>query len=90
MIPVLILGAVVWKKKHLAREWVAGGVILVGYVLSSSFLPLDIDELNDVDVVPTYSHRFLGPRLETWTFKTRSLRQWLELSSSSVTYSSMD
>ncbi|GAA5982991.1 hypothetical protein JCM11641_006909 [Rhodosporidiobolus odoratus] len=30
MIPVLVVGALVWKKKHLTREWVAGGVILAG------------------------------------------------------------
>lgn len=32
MVPVLVVGALVWKKKHLTREWVAGGVILAGCV----------------------------------------------------------
>ena len=30
MIPVLVVGALVYKKKHLPREWVAGAVIAVG------------------------------------------------------------
>ncbi|GAA5870585.1 hypothetical protein JCM1840_004808 [Sporobolomyces johnsonii] len=30
MIPVLVVGALIWKKKHLTREWVAGAVILAG------------------------------------------------------------
>lgn len=30
MIPVLVVGALVYRKKHLPREWVAGGVILAG------------------------------------------------------------
>ncbi|SCZ98367.1 BZ3500_MvSof-1268-A1-R1_Chr3-2g06323 [Microbotryum saponariae] len=30
MIPVLVVGAVVWKKQHKRREWVAGAVILMG------------------------------------------------------------
>jgi len=30
MIPVLVVGALVYQKKHLAREWIAGGVILAG------------------------------------------------------------
>lgn len=30
MIPVLVVGALVWKKQHKQREWIAGGVILVG------------------------------------------------------------
>ena len=32
MIPVLVVGALVWKKQHRQREWVAGGVILIGSV----------------------------------------------------------
>ncbi|GAA6062280.1 hypothetical protein JCM10212_000940 [Sporobolomyces blumeae] len=42
MIPVLVVGALVWKKKHLAREWVAGGVILAGcatYLFSTPPVP---------------------------------------------------
>lgn len=30
MIPVLVVGALVWKKTYRQREWVAGGVVLVG------------------------------------------------------------
>ncbi|GAA5982504.1 hypothetical protein JCM10908_006676 [Rhodotorula pacifica] len=30
MVPVLVVGALVWRKKYMAREWVAAGVILVG------------------------------------------------------------
>ncbi|POY74919.1 hypothetical protein BMF94_1895 [Rhodotorula taiwanensis] len=30
MVPVLIVGAVVWRKKYMIREWVAAGVILAG------------------------------------------------------------
>lgn len=30
MIPVLVVSAIVYRKKHLQREWVAGGVILAG------------------------------------------------------------
>lgn len=36
MVPVLVVGAVVWKKTHATREWVAGGVILAGCVLAST------------------------------------------------------
>ncbi|GAA6015220.1 hypothetical protein JCM10207_003647 [Rhodosporidiobolus poonsookiae] len=42
MIPVLVVGAIVWKKKHLTREWVAGGVILAGcatYLFSTPPVP---------------------------------------------------
>ncbi|GAA5962683.1 hypothetical protein JCM3765_006165 [Sporobolomyces pararoseus] len=30
MIPVLVVSAIIYRKKHLPREWVAGGVILAG------------------------------------------------------------
>ncbi|GAA5884592.1 hypothetical protein JCM3774_004797 [Rhodotorula dairenensis] len=30
MVPVLVVGAVVWRKKYMVREWVAAGVILAG------------------------------------------------------------
>ncbi|GAA6039819.1 hypothetical protein JCM8097_004238 [Rhodosporidiobolus ruineniae] len=30
MVPVLVVGALVWKKKYAQREWVAGAVILAG------------------------------------------------------------
>ncbi|KAK4046027.1 hypothetical protein OIV83_006416 [Microbotryomycetes sp. JL201] len=30
MIPVLVVGALVWKKQHRPKEWIAGGVILLG------------------------------------------------------------
>ncbi|GAA5895635.1 hypothetical protein JCM8208_005287 [Rhodotorula glutinis] len=42
MVPVLVVGALVWKKKHLTREWVAGGVILAGcatYLFSTPPVP---------------------------------------------------
>ncbi|GJN94068.1 hypothetical protein Rhopal_007132-T1 [Rhodotorula paludigena] len=42
MVPVLVVGAVVWKKTHATREWVAGGVILAGcatYLFSSPPIP---------------------------------------------------
>ncbi|GAA5889635.1 hypothetical protein JCM16303_004448 [Sporobolomyces ruberrimus] len=42
MIPVLVVGALVYRKKHLAREWIAGGVILAGcacYLFSTPSIP---------------------------------------------------
>ncbi|TNY20318.1 UAA transporter family-domain-containing protein [Rhodotorula diobovata] len=42
MVPVLVVGALVWKKKHMTREWVAGGVILAGcatYLFSTPPVP---------------------------------------------------
>ncbi|GAA5889623.1 hypothetical protein JCM16303_004444, partial [Sporobolomyces ruberrimus] len=42
MIPVLVVGALVYRKKHLAREWIAGGVILAGcacYLFSTPPIP---------------------------------------------------
>ena len=30
MVPVLVVGALVWRKKYMTREWVAAGVILAG------------------------------------------------------------
>ncbi|BGP58402.1 hypothetical protein JCM8202_001905 [Rhodotorula sphaerocarpa] len=30
MVPVLVVGALVWRKKYVTREWVAAGVILAG------------------------------------------------------------
>jgi hypothetical protein len=35
MIPVLIVGACVYRKSYMTSEWVAGGVILAGYVALS-------------------------------------------------------
>ncbi|BGO95912.1 hypothetical protein JCM10020v2_007649 [Rhodotorula toruloides] len=32
MIPVLVVGACIYRKSYLTREWVAGGVILAGWV----------------------------------------------------------
>ncbi|BGP27902.1 hypothetical protein JCM10295v2_006889 [Rhodotorula toruloides] len=42
MIPVLIIGACIYRKSHMTREWVAGGVILAGcatYLFSSPLTP---------------------------------------------------
>ncbi|GAA6020684.1 hypothetical protein JCM11491_000513 [Sporobolomyces phaffii] len=50
MIPVLVVGALVYRKKHLPREWIAGGVILAGcacYLFSTPPTPNGIRETGD-------------------------------------------
>lgn len=36
MVPVLVIGAVIYKKKHRSNEWIAGAVILLGFVFRLS------------------------------------------------------
>ncbi|GAA5916582.1 uncharacterized protein JCM6883_000792 [Sporobolomyces salmoneus] len=63
MIPVLVVGALIYRKKHLPREWAAGGVILAGcacYLFSTPPKPHGSHALSSTDEDKTMMDGLIG------------------------------
>ncbi|SCV74621.1 BQ2448_7650 [Microbotryum intermedium] len=60
MIPVLVVGAVVWKKQHKRREWVAGAVILMGCATYLFSQPPNPKHLSTSSDQPSAWQGFIG------------------------------